>query len=107
MPRIKNLKKQTLYIFKSRKNEDPSGWKIKPAKYINRKIIEECWEDVLRLLATIKLKETTASDIFRRLNSYSKQHRLYQGLKAFGQIIKSQFIGFRSLVKTMHFSARL
>ncbi len=30
--------------------------------------------------------------IFRRLNSYSKQHRLYQGLKAFGQIIKSQFI---------------
>ena len=91
-PRIKNLKKQTLYIFKSRKNEDQSGWKIKPAKYINRKIIEECWDDVLRLLATIKLKETTASDIFRRLNSYSKQHRLYQGLKAFGQIIKSQFI---------------
>ena len=38
------------------------------------------------------LKETTASDIFRRLNSYSKQHRLYQGIKAFGQIIKSHFI---------------
>jgi len=81
-----------IYLFKSRKNEDQSGWKIKPAKYINRKIIEECWDDILRLLVTIKQKETTASDIFRRLNSYSKQHRLYQGLKAFGQIIKSQFI---------------
>jgi TnpA family transposase len=44
------------------------------------------------LVCTIKLKETTASEIFRRLNSYSKQHRLYQGLKAFGQIIKSEFI---------------
>ena len=63
-----------------------------PDKYINREIIEETWEDILRLIATIKLKETTASDIFHRLNSYSKQHRLYQGLKAFGQIIKSQFI---------------
>ncbi len=31
----------------------------------------------------------TASDLFRRLNSYSKQHGLYQALKAFGQILKS------------------
>ena len=47
---------------------------------------------ILRFIATIKLKETTASDIFRRLNSYSKQHSLYQALKAFGQIPKSLFI---------------
>jgi len=91
-PRIKNLKKQTLYIFKSRKNTKCLEWEITPDKYINRGIIEECWDDVLRLITTIKLKETTASDIFRRLNSYSKQHRLYQALKAFGQIIKSDFI---------------
>lgn len=91
-PRIKNLKKQTLYIFKSRQNRDQAGWKIKPVKYVNRKSIEECWDDILRLVVTIKLKETTASDIFRRLNSYSRQHTLYQALKAFGQIIKSLFI---------------
>lgn len=91
-PRIKNLKKQTRYIFKSRKKSGHPDWQIKPDKYINRDIIEECWDDILRLIATIKLKETTASDIFRRLNSYSKQHRLYQALKAFGQIIKSDFI---------------
>jgi len=65
---------------------------IKSDKYINREIIEECWDDILRLAVTIKLKETTASDIFRQLNSYSKQHKLYQALKAFGQIIKSDFI---------------
>jgi TnpA family transposase len=47
---------------------------------------------LLRLIATIKLKETTASDIFRRLNSYAKQHVLYRALKAFGQIIKSLFV---------------
>ena len=47
------------------------------------------WDEMLRLIATIKLKETTASDIFRRLNSYAQQHVLYRALKAFGQIIKS------------------
>ncbi len=91
-PRIKNLKKQALYIFKSRRKTDHPDWKIRPDKYINRDIIQECWDDILRLIVTIKLKETTASDIFRRLNSYSKQHLLYQALKAFGQIIKSDFI---------------
>ena len=91
-PRIKNLKKQTLYIFKSRKSEDQSDWKIKPSKHMNRNIIEDNWDDILRLITTIKLKETTASEIFRRLNSYSKQHPLYQALKAFGQITKSLFI---------------
>ena len=44
------------------------------------------------MIATIKLKEVTASDLFRRLNSYSKQHALYHALKAFGQIPKSLFI---------------
>ena len=34
----------------------------------------------------------TASELFRRLNSYSKQHELYRALKAFGRIIKSLFI---------------
>jgi TnpA family transposase len=37
-------------------------------------------------------KEVTASDLFRRLNSYSKQHALYRVLKAFGQVPKSLFI---------------
>lgn len=91
-PRIKNLKKQTLYIFKDGKNDKQSEWDVRPAKYVNETVIEECWDDILRLVATIKLKETSASDIFRRLNSYSKQHKLYQALKSFGQIIKSDFI---------------
>ena len=50
------------------------------------------WDEILGFIVTIKLKETTASDLFRRLNSYSKQHGLYQALKAFGQILKSHFI---------------
>lgn len=91
-PRIKNLKKQNLYIFKSRQYSDKSEWHIKPDNYVNTDLIIQNWDDILRLIATIKLKETSASDIFRRLNSYSKQNVLYKALKAFGQIIKSLFI---------------
>ena len=50
------------------------------------------WDEILRLVVTIKLKKTTASDIFRRLNSYSKQNSLYTALKAFGRIVKSLFV---------------
>ena len=90
-PRFRNLKKQTLYHFRNRKNEG-GDWMIAPKKYVNEKVILESWDDLLRLIVTIKLKEATASSIFRRLNSYSHQHRLYQAMKAFGQIIKSMFI---------------
>jgi len=91
-PRIKNLKKQNLYIFKSRRHSDKSDWHIKPDNYVNADLIVQNWDDILRLIATIKLKETSASDIFRRLNSYSRQNVLYKALKAFGQIVKSLFI---------------
>ena len=91
-PRIKNLKRQRRYIFRSRQRADQSTWKIKPDAYRDEEPIIAFWDDILRFIATIKLKEATASDLFRRLNSYSKQHGLYQALKAFGQIPKSLFI---------------
>src|SRR6202047_2951784 len=91
-PRFKNLKRQRLYIFRSRQSVNSSAWKIKPAAYCDEQHIIQFWDDILRFIATIKLKETTASDIFRRLNSYSKQHGLYHPSKAFGKILKSIFI---------------
>jgi hypothetical protein len=91
-PRIKNLKKQSLYMFRSRRGGDRATWAIKPDQYVDPDSIIADWDDVLRLVATIKLKESTASDIFSGLNSYSRQHSLYTALKAFGRIIKSMFI---------------
>jgi TnpA family transposase len=91
-PRIKNLKKQSLYMLRSRRGGDRTSWAIKPEQYLDQDPVVTAWDDVLRLVVTIKLKEGTASDIFRRLNSYSRQHSLYTALKAFGRIIKTMFI---------------
>ena len=59
--RFKNLKRQRLYIFRSRQHLDRSEWKIKPTGYCDEESIIQFWDDILRFIATIKLKETTAS----------------------------------------------
>ncbi|MXW85875.1 MAG: Tn3 family transposase [Boseongicola sp. SB0673_bin_14] len=64
----------------------------RPDKAVNEALVRQDRDDLLRLVATIKLKENTASDIFRRLNSCSRQHAPCQTLNAFGQIVNSRFI---------------
>ncbi|MEI8363680.1 MAG: Tn3 family transposase [Betaproteobacteria bacterium] len=91
-PRIKGLGRQKLYAFINRKMTTQETDGFKPHKYINEDIIEPQWDEILRFVATIKLKVTTASQLFRRLNSYSKQHPLYKALKEFGKIPKTLFI---------------
>jgi TnpA family transposase len=54
--------------------------------------IEEQWDKILRFLATIRLKVTSASQLFKRLNSYSKQHPLYRGLKEFGTLFILKYV---------------
>ncbi|MEN9391037.1 MAG: hypothetical protein RL017_334 [Pseudomonadota bacterium] len=91
-PRIKNLKRATLYSFKSRSHYEALGYKVLPSRYFNEKLIIEQWGNILRLITTIKFGEVDASQIFKRLNSYSKQHPLYCALKELGRIIKTIFI---------------
>lgn len=93
-PRIKNLKRQQRYAFPDQRRRDyeDQGCRVLPDGYINVKLIEEHWDDILRFVATIKLKRTTASQLFKRLNSYSKQNPSYKALREFGKIIKSIFI---------------
>lgn len=76
-PRIKSFKRQKLYLFKSRKDVDRSSWAVTPSGYNNAELIDKHWDDILRFVTTNKLKEISASDLFRRLNSYSKEHALY------------------------------
>jgi len=91
-PRIKNIGKQKVYSFSSKQTYENRGYKILPSRIINLKLIEKYWDDILRFMATITLKHTSASQLFKRLSSYAKDHPLYQALKEFGRIIKSIFI---------------
>jgi TnpA family transposase len=91
-PRIKSFKKQHLYSFDTPATLKSLDYKILPKKQINTKVIQEQWDYILRFITTIKLKEATASQLFKRLSSYSRQHPLYRALKQFGRIIKTLFL---------------
>ncbi|MDD5462754.1 MAG: Tn3 family transposase [Methylococcales bacterium] len=90
--RIKGLGRQQLSVFKHRKHYEELGYLSLPDRTIREPYIEDQWDDVLRFIATIRLKVTTASQLFKRLNSYSKQHPLYRALKEFGKNPKTLFI---------------
>jgi TnpA family transposase len=91
-PRIRNFQEQRLYSFTRPKIYTDKGYAILPVATIQVDLIKEHWDEILRLIATLKLKETTASQLLKRLSSYSRQHPLYRALKAFGQIIKSTYL---------------
>ena len=91
-PRLAHLSRRHLYAFQRRRDYAQLGYKLLPTAVINEALITPQWDEVLRFIATIKLKETTASQLFRRLNSYAKHHPLYQALKEFGKIPKSAYL---------------
>lgn len=91
-PRLKNIGKQAIYAVSTKKTYEDKGYKILPSRAINQKIIKKHWDDVLRFMVTIKLKQVSASQLFKRLSSYAKNNPLYKTIKEFGRIIKSLFI---------------
>ena len=91
-PRIKNFKKQQLYGFNSPKYYKDLGYKLTPKHKIREDIIKDSWDDILRFLITIKERKTTATQLLKRLTSYSKNHKLYTAIKELGNIMKTDFL---------------
>jgi len=91
-PRIKRVGNQQLYGFSSKATHRRRGDVIVPSRTINRKLILKHWDDILRFTATIKLRHSSASQLFKRLSSYASEHPLYKALKEFGRLMKTQFI---------------
>jgi len=91
-PRIKNIGKQNIYAFHAKQSYEKLGCRILPSRTINQRLIAKHWDDILRFMATIRLNKTSASQLFKRLNSYAKDNPLYKAIKEFGRVIKSLYI---------------
>lgn len=92
-PRIKDVSAIALVSFdKIAEDQSEKNCPIKSSQYADTTTIKANWDDILRLIATVKLREHKASTVLKRLSSYAKQHPILAGLKAFGRIIKSLFI---------------
>jgi TnpA family transposase len=89
-PRIKLIHDQDLY-------HPPQMGVSGPFKghfngQVNVELIETWWNDVLRVLSSLKRGYTSAVLLSLRLSSYAKQNPLYRALREVGRIYKSRFI---------------
>ncbi|WP_323844261.1 Tn3 family transposase [Microbulbifer magnicolonia] len=91
-PRIKSVQGQTLYSYENESLKKNSKFRIGPKTKLNRKLIIKRWDDILRLMASIKMNYVSASDIFRKLSSSSRDTELYRAVKEFGRLLKTHFI---------------
>lgn len=91
-PRFKQTHKQTMYSFDSPTAKAMKGRALSPKTIINRKKIFKHWDQILRIMASIKLDYCSASQVFRMLSSSERSSDVYQAIKELGRLLKSSYI---------------
>lgn len=89
-PRLRDLADSELYVI-GKPSDFPKLAKILVGK-INTKIIQENYNDVLRLAHSIREGTVSASLIMGKLGSYARQNSLATALREMGRIEKTIFI---------------
>jgi len=89
-PRIQDLADKRLYV-----PGKPGQWpalKSMIGRSLNVKLIEQTFDEILRLAASIKQGQVTASLILRKLSSYPPQNSLAVALRELGRIERTLFM---------------
>lgn len=92
-PRYKSItsKAKMLYTFKH-----PSGYNqdylLKSTRKTKVKLIEEEWDNIQRIIASLALKTTTQSTIIKKLSAYPRNNRTRQALIEYDKILKTIYL---------------
>ena len=89
-PRIKLVHLQDLYSPPGMKIEGPFRRHFE--KDVDWEVIETYWDDVVRILASVKRRHSSAVTLCLRLSSYARQNVLYRALREVGRIYKTRFV---------------
>ena len=89
-PRIRDIGDQRLYRMPGLKT--PSQLDFRFTGKINMKRIERHWDDLLRVVGSLKFGYVTSSLLVSKLQSYRRQNRLTRALKEYGRLVKTTFI---------------
>lgn len=89
-PRLKDLPEQRLW----RLPDDESYPAIESVltNKLNVRLIRESWDEIVRLLASIRTGRVRASLIIGKLAASSRRNQLFRGLQEFGHVIKTLFL---------------
>jgi TnpA family transposase len=75
-PRFTDLKKQLAHLYCGDEIENYQDYWIKPVGQIDRGLIIEEWEKIKQIILTLATKETTQSNIIKKLCTYKQNHVL-------------------------------
>lgn len=89
-PRIKDIKDKTLYRFERAPNFSHVDPIIKGT--IKTPLIHTSWDEIVRVMASMKSRRVSASLILTRLSSYARQNSVYLGLRELGRVNKTKLI---------------
>ncbi len=89
-PRIRDLSRQQLYRMGSLKSYPQLKTLLK--RTIKQSGMVEQWEEILRLVASLKLGWVSASLVISKLQSYPRQNSLSAVLQEYGRLCKSIFV---------------
>lgn len=90
MPRIRNWQDVTFF----RPSQDAVYKYIDPLfkSVVDWKLIQTHWQDLMRVVLSIKAGKLMPSTILRKLGSYSRKNRLYQAFRELGQVVRTVFL---------------
>ncbi len=89
-PRIRDLSDKRIYL--PNKSTNYSALSSMVGGYLNLKLIEQNWDEVMRLAMSIKYGTVTSSLILRKLGSYPRQNKLALALRELGKLERSIFM---------------
>ncbi len=84
------LKAQTLYGFKSM--DEYKNYLVKPTNKVDKKLIKSEWDNMLRVLASLLLGETSQHITVNKLSSYKRKNKTKLALWEFDKILMSQYL---------------
>ncbi len=90
-PRIRDLNDKRLFVSASILKDLPVLSSMIGQK-LNIKLIEDYWDDILRLASSIRQGSVTASLILRKLGSYPMQNGRVLALREFGRLERTLFM---------------
>ncbi|WP_150138364.1 Tn3 family transposase [Candidatus Enterovibrio escicola] len=90
-PRIRDLNDKQLFVSASILKDLPALSSMIGQK-LNIKLIEDYWDDILRLASSIRQGSVSASLILRKLGSYPRQNGLALALREFGRLERTLFM---------------
>ena len=91
-PRMSQLSQKTLYGLPELDMSALSELGCHLGPPVDERLIEVQWDRMLKLLVSLQLKQTLASLVMKRLNSYAVHNPLYRALGELGKLVRTNFI---------------